>query len=358
MLDINKYIRSAVIRAQGYVSGRQEKRQETIRLNANENPFPPPTSILEVLRSITLEDLQRYPQEDSFFVREKAAEVYGVKPDQVIIDNGSSALLANIFHTILDPGDEVVVLDPTFALYKMLAEIRGALLREVVCWEPGQFSVDAMVESRPKLIVIANPMAPTGGYIPIEKIEELVIHASCIVVIDEAYADFNGHTALPLLSKYKNIIITRTFSKSQALAGMRIGLGFSSQEVISFINKVRPTYNIDVVKQRIAIYVLGHLGEFEKNIIRINKLREEVKLALEKRGFTPIASQANFLLVRTPRSMHLNAAGWEESLREKGVLVRCFPGQEALKDHIRISIGTKREMKIFLRVVDSILSRK
>lgn len=340
---------------EGYISGRQERRRCVVRLNANENPFPIPSCIQEVLKDISRCDLRLYPDERSSSVREVAARVYGLLPNQVIADNGSSALLSTIFRTVLDPGDSVAVVVPTFALYKTLASIQAAELKQVVMGDFGEFPVNELLDMNPKMIVIPNPNAPIGYSVSIDVLEGLVREFDGVVVVDEAYADFSETNALDLIRKYPNVIVTRTFSKAYSLAGLRFGLGFSSPEIIENLDKVRSTYNVNSITQLIAIAVLEHLDDFKENTNRIKVIRDRMAGELSSRGFGVFPSKTNFLFMDVPIET-FSAAEWERRLREAGILVRCYPGEEGLENKLRISIGSEENMQILFRAIDEMLS--
>ena len=326
-----------------------------IRLNANENPFPTPACVRLAIEGIKECDFRLYPDERSMNVRHAIANAYDVSSDQVIVDNGSSALLSVIFRTILDPHDVVAVISPTFSLYETLASVQSAEYRKIRLSDDGSFPVSKMLEMNPKLIVIPNPNAPIGYFILISQLEELISDFNGIVVIDEAYADFASENALHLVRKYPNVIITRTFSKSYSLAGLRFGFGFSSSEIIENLDKVRSTYNVNSITQAIAVKVFEHLDEFHENTEKIRVLREDARSELVKRGFDVTPSETNFLFVTVPVDT-VSALRWEELLREKGILVRCYPHDEDLKENLRISVGSWQNMQTLFRLIDEILS--
>jgi histidinol-phosphate aminotransferase len=352
---IQKYIRKSVLAIMGYVSEKQDSQKQLIRLNANENPFPVPTCIQVALENSIKCDLRLYPDEQATSVRCAIARAYKMAADQVIVDNGSSALLSTIFRTILDPNDVVAIVSPTFALYETLALAQSAVIEQVKMGNDGLFPTQQLLDLKPKLIVIPNPNAPMGYYIHVNELECLIHNCSGIVVIDEAYSDFTQENALHLVRKYPNVIITRTFSKAYSLAGLRFGFGFSSPEIIVNLDKVRSTYNINSITQIVAVAVFEHIDEFQESIKKIRVLREYARNELERRGFGVAPSETNFLFVTVPIDT-ISALQWECLLQEKGILVRCYPQDEDLRNNLRISIGSQQSMGCLFQVIDEILN--
>ncbi len=345
----------SVINMKGYTAGEQMDDPNLIRLNANENSFPTPEFVLDAIKKAVSGDLRFYPDESASGVRKAASRVFNLPVNQIIVENGSSSLLLTIFNTIIDPGDRIAVPSPTFTLYRELAQVQNGTLVEVPFLEKNELPIDDLIKTEPKLIIIVNPNAPTGHLIPIDKIEELLKRFEKIVVVDEAYAEFAEDDAFRLLKKYPNLIITRTFSKSKSLAGLRISLGFSSEGVIDCLNKVRTTYNVNTLSQAAAISVLDNWDKFKDSIDLIKKEKESTSKRLSDRGFEVLPSQTNFVLVKIPFGS-LTASKWEEKLKEKKILIRYFPKENDLSDFLRISIGTSKEMDALFKAIDEFLS--
>ncbi|MFZ2500441.1 MAG: histidinol-phosphate transaminase [Minisyncoccia bacterium] len=347
---LSKAIKPHILELEPYVPGRQIEKK-VIRLNANENQLPPTSAVKKALRAAVNDSLRLYPEENSKTLRQTASRAFGVSATNIIADSGSSSLLSTLFRIILEKGDVVVSLTPTFSLYKTLASIEQAKFVGVPSIDGSILPLKEMLQINPKLIIIANPNSPTGQVIPIDQIDTLLRKFPRIVIIDEAYAEFAGVSVMPLLRKHKNLIVVKTFSKVQSLAGMRIAFGLASREIIECIDKVRPTYNMNTLSQVAALAMLKSWGKDLMSVIDTKKQLARLSDGLSSRGFTITPSRTNFVLARVPRGAR-SASQWEELFRNKGILVRYFPNEPELQDSLRISVGTTEEIKTLLRVID------
>lgn len=347
--------REIVKRMEGYVPGEQPKEKGFIKLNTNENPYPPPPEVLKALREkVTPERLALYPPPLSDQLRFKLSEVYGVSPNQIIVGNGSDELLNIIFRAFLGYRSRVAYLYPTYTLYRTLATIQEAEYLEIPFQEENfQELPSRFLTEEADLKIVCNPNSPTGTFIAIKETEKLLQASRCPIVLDEAYVDFAEENALPLLSKYPQLIIVRTLSKSFSLAGLRIGFLFAHPEVVEELLKLKDSYNVNILSQIAGVAALEGLSWVRENIRKIKKTREWFSQALEDLGFQVLPSQANFVFVRK-RSRESLEKVYQE-LKKRKILVRFFP---EWKEWLRITIGKDQEMQVLLENLKDILSRE
>ncbi len=353
-MSIVERVRPGVRAMTGYAPGEQPRgARRVIKLNTNENPYPPPQEALAAIAAAG-PSLRRYPEPSARPVREAAARAYGVDPGQVVVGNGSDDLLTIILRTFIDPGDTVAAPDPTYSLYQPLTAIQGGRYVAVPWPEDGRLPVEALLAAKARVVFTARPNSPTGHAAPLDQVRALCQATSGAVVLDEAYADFCRDHGLPLLDECPNLIVIRTFSKAYSLAGLRIGLGFMAAELAAEMHKVRDSYNVDALAQAAAVAVLDHLDRFQPKLRAICRQRDAAAEALRQRGFATPDSEANFLLTTIPPGRR-DGAAWHRDLRAHGVLVRHFaaPG---LADKLRVSIGSPEEMKAFFAAVDNLLT--
>ena len=350
-----KAVHPGIREMEGYVPGEQPKdRTPVVKLNTNENPYPPPESVLQAIRTAVDGELRRYPNPSSDGVRQAAAKALDLHPDQVLVGNGSDDLLNIIMRTFVIPGETVAVPHPTYSLYRTMAAIQGANFVEVPWAAAHELPIQALLDHKPKLVFVARPNSPSGFAVTLSSVADLCqAMPQGVVVLDEAYVDFCADHGLPLLASNPNLIITRTFSKGQSLAGLRIGLGFTSTDFARELHKVRDSYNVDRLAQAAARAVLEHLSQFRPATQQIIQQRNRLTDALRTRDFHVFPSEGNFLLVQVPDSSR-SAQSWKDALQKEGVLVRFFNNPD-LRDKLRISIGTPGEMDTFIAKVDHIL---
>ncbi|MCR4263965.1 MAG: histidinol-phosphate transaminase [Candidatus Roizmanbacteria bacterium] len=348
--NLSKALKSHILKLEPYMPGRQVGKK-AIRLNANESQLPPTSDVQKAMRAAVNGSLRFYPEENSKTLRQVASHAFGVPADNIVADSGSSSLLSTLFRITLEKGDVVVSLTPTFSLYKTLASIEQAEFVGISLADDSSLPINQILKINPKLIVIANPNSPTGQVIPINQIDMLLKQFPRIVIIDEAYAEFAGISAVPLLRKHKNLIVVKTFSKSQSLAGMRIAFALATKELIECIDKVRPTYNMNTLSQVAAIAALKNWGKDMTSVKDTKKQLTKLVSGLFSRGFKVTPSKTNFVLVKVP-DKSFPASKWEETLRKNGILVRYFSSEPKLKNFLRISVGTTEEIDDLFRVID------
>lgn len=337
----------------GYQPGEQPASGDRIvKLNTNENPYPPPPGVVEALRrACDPQNLRRYPRPEAAPVREAAAGTFPVEPDQVVVGNGSDDLLTILLRTFTGPGSTVVAPGPTYSLFPVLASIQGAEYREVAWAETGEVPVAAILAEDPDLVFVVRPNAPTGHACTLESVAALCRDLDAPVVLDEAYADFSADNGLGLLASHPNLILLRSFSKGMSLAGLRLGLAFARPEVAAELHKVRDSYNVDALAQAAATAALANLEDFRPAWDAVRSERGRLTEALRERGFRVGESQANFVFARVPDG---DGAGWYRGLKERGVLVRHFPDPLELADGLRITVGTPEETDALLAALDEL----
>lgn len=348
-----KYIRPSIAAMQGYVPGLQPRDQEKyIKLNSNENPYPPSPKVKEALQKISYQDLRLYPDPVCTQLRESLANLYGVSPEQIICGNGSDDILNIIVRTFLQPGESLAFYEPTFPLYRVLAIIHGGQIISLPLATPNLPPPDPPAEA--KVFFLANPNSPLGYSLPTSQVAELGRKIRGIFVVDEAYAEFAKENALPLLKDFSNMLIVRTVSKSYSLAGVRLGYALGSPELIREMFKVKDPFNVNQLTQKIVMAALSDREYFQRNISRIVATREWFSQEARKLGYSVIPSQANFVFPQPPRPGE--GFSFYQALFEKKILTRYY-GSEGLLDGVRMTIGTQEEMEITLRVMSELIKK-
>ncbi len=340
------WVRPAVRSLEGYVPGEQPRDGGFIKLNTNENPYPPSPKVIEALRHACGEGLRLYPDSLAWELRSAAATRYGFAPEEILAGNGSDDLLAMIVRACLGRGDAVCYPTPTYTLYDTLVSIQEA--RALTFPFPADFTLpEGLAEAGAKVTFICNPNSPSGTWVPIEEIESLAKRCSGLVVVDEAYVDFAPASALSLAKTYPNVLVLRSFSKSFSLAGMRLGLAFGSREMIEVLAKVKDSYNVSRLALIAGVKALEDYQWMERNVERIRRTREKLLRGLERLGYAVLPSHANFVMARRPGR---DLGGLVENLKERRLLVRHFP-LEGLRDAVRITVGTDQETDTLLEAL-------
>ncbi|MDO3378126.1 histidinol-phosphate transaminase [Geoalkalibacter halelectricus] len=337
----------------GYVPGFQPRdEQRWIKLNTNENPYPPSPQVREAILAELGEDgacLRQYPDPPSAAARAEAAHLYGFDPSWVILANGSDEVLNNLIRAFADAGEEIAYVHPSYSYYATLAEIQGARVRTFALGE-GWELLDFPERYAGKLFFLTNPNAPLGFSYPLEFIEELAGRVDGMLVVDEAYADFAEENALALVKKHENVVVTRTLSKSYALAGMRLGLAVARPEVIAALDKIRDHYNLDRLAQAAALAALRDQEYFRAAVEKIRATRDWFSTELRVIDYSVIPSSGNYVFAAPPDR---NGKRVYEALFARRILVRYF-SDPALSHGLRISIGTREEMEALLNALREI----
>jgi len=332
-------VRPVVARMHGYVPGEQPRGGTVVKLNTNENPYPPAPGVIAAVAACAAADLRLYPDPMATALREAAARRYGVASEHVLVGNGSDDLLTMLMRTFVGPDDVVVYPEPTYSLYDTLVTIQEG--RSLTIPFAADFALPAaLADADGRVLIICNPNSPSGTFTPLDVIEDLARGREWIVVVDEAYVDFAPATALPLVARYDNVLVLRSLSKSFSLAGMRIGLAFGHPELLAELAKVKDSYNVSRVAIAAGVAALQDYTWMEQNVARIVASRARLSKELRAVGYDVLPSAANFVLARRPGE---DQGAVQAALRERGVLVRHF-ATPRLADALRISVGTDEEI--------------
>jgi histidinol-phosphate aminotransferase len=342
------YVRRNIERMSGYVPGEQPKVANLIKLNTNENPYPPSPKVLKALRAAIDGRLRLYPDPTASALRGKLGAINRFEPDQIIIGNGGDDILNLCVRAFCGECEKLAYFWPSYSLYPVLANIQGATQIEL------PLDDDFQIKTHPpllatlagvKLVFITQPNAPSGVWLQRVELQRVIEETKGVVVIDEAYVDFAADNCLDFAREYDNVVVARTFSKAFSFAGMRVGWAAGSRELVAALHKVKDSYNVSRLSQLGAEATLDDWQYFEANVQKINETRQRVIGKLEEWKFFVYPSQTNFVLARPPAP--LTARQWFEHLRAREILVRWWDA-ERIRDFARVTIGTDEEMDRFL----------
>ncbi len=353
--------RPHIARMQGYTPGEQPDSPEMIKLNTNENPYPPAAAVDAALGSLDSAELRRYPPPLADEFRTVAGLLHGVAPENILPVNGGDELLRLLLTTFVDPRDTLAIMQPSYSLYPVLASIADCRLCEIPLNEdwsmPGNMSEKLHAVSA-KTLILVNPHAPTGGLLTVPYLRELAENFDGILMLDEAYVDFVdpecGHDSLPLAREFENVILLRTLSKGYSLAGLRFGYGIGSPALIQpMAVKTRDSYNTGLIPQRLARAALEAREEAALGWQRVRQSRNWLRTELAGLGIETLPSQTNFLLATIPAG--IGAANLRRALRDCGILVRHF-AEPRLENRLRISVGSETDNAILIDRLRDILA--
>ena len=340
-----------------YTPGEQPNQPDMIKLNTNENPYPPAPKVQQVLKEMDAGDLRLYPDPVVTNLVDGIAQFYQVDPSQVFVGVGSDDVLAMLFMTFFNSKKPILFPDITYSFYDVWAEMLRIPYTQIPLddafrlnpsdykWENGG-------------IVFPNPNAPTGELLPVSAIEEIIqANPDVIVIVDEAYVDFGTQSALPLIEKYENLLVVQTFSKSRSMAGMRIGFALACPKLIKYLNDVKYSFNSYTMNRTsiaAGVAAIKDQEYFLETCGKIIETREWTKKELRKLGFYFEESKANFIF-----AAHKNCPAEKlfQALREQHIYVRYFPGGRT-GNHLRITIGTRNEMEVFINFVREYLKKE
>jgi histidinol-phosphate aminotransferase len=333
----------------------------SVKINQNENPWDVPENVkAEALRRLNARRWSRYPEFVASSLQESLAEFALWKPDGVIAGNGSNELIQALLMVSVEPGKRVLISEPTFALYRQVTTVLGGQIISVPLSATFEFDVSALLEaiegSEPEVVILCSPNNPTGSPIADSDLRRLLDAAPGLVVIDEAYHEFAGHSVVPLLKDFPNFVVLRTFSKAMALAGMRIGYLLAAPQLVTEIRKAVLPYNLNVFSQTVAqVAIEMYKAELQPLVKRIIAERERLFAELSAiEGLRPVASKANFMIVRTamePRRLF-------DQLLARDILVRDVSGYPMLKDYFRFNVGTPEENDRLLQALNEVLGHQ
>ncbi|USR89341.1 histidinol-phosphate transaminase [Phormidium yuhuli AB48] len=346
---MSSYFRPAVDAMEGYIPGEQPKPGTRIlKLNTNENPYPPSPEAMAVLRNLDGELLRRYPHPYANTFREAIAQALEIPLDWIIVGNGSDEIL-NLLIRACGEGDhrQVVYPTPTYVLYKTLAAIQPATVLEIPYGENYQLPLDALLNAQGAVTFIASPNSPSGHLVSNDDLRRLAAGLSGVLVIDEAYIDFANDTALPLVREFENVMVTRTLSKGYSLAGLRLGFGIAQPKLLSGLFKVKDSYNIDAIAALMGAAAMADQTYKNQCAERVKHSRQHLSQELQKLGFKVPPSQTNFLLVTPPRE---NAEEIYLGLKARGILVRYF-NHSGLEKQLRITVGTDEQNQTLIEAL-------
>lgn len=337
-----------------YTPGEQPEGSIMIKLNTNESPYPPAPGVMEAVTYAEVERLNRYPDPSARVLEEAIAVRYDLRPNQVIAGNGSDEILAFCFQAFCDTQAPPCFADVTYGFYQALTKLYG-LTPKILPLDKNFAIVPENYYDAGGTIFLANPNAPTGLYLPLDKIEAILRNnPGNLVVVDEAYVHFGGESAAKLIDSFDNLLVVNTFSKSHNLAGARIGYALGQRGIIDDLRKIKYSfhpYNLSRLSIVAGVAAMGDTAYFKKCTGAIRETRAWTAEALASRGFTVTASETNFVFVKPPK---ISARAYYEELKDRGILVRHFNG-ERVCDWVRISIGTAEQMRALVQATDRIL---
>ena len=353
--------RTNIANMRGYIPGEQPRQGNFIKLNTNENPYPPSPEVQAALNNIQISDLRRYPQALAEEFRKIAAEHHKVREENIIPTNGGDELLRLALTTFVEPKDKIIITQPSYSLYPILAEVQNCELIEVPLlddWSMPPDFIETLNRHQATMCILVNPHAPTGKLLPTEYIKKLSTNFAGVLVIDEAYVDFvdvaQSYDSIPLVEQHKNLLLLRTLSKGYSLAGLRFGYGIAHESLINpIIYKTKDSYNTDHIAQKLACAALQARSYVEAGWKRIRNSRLRLTKELNNLSLPTETSHTNFILSQVP--LHYQAETLYKSLKERNILVRHFQ-QPRLEDKLRITVGSDEENAVLIRALGEILT--
>jgi histidinol-phosphate aminotransferase len=346
------YFRPEIEAMTGYVPGEQPRTGKFIKLNTNENPYPPSPKVAAAIQEVAATSLFRYPDPLATAFRHRAAEVLGVSPDWILCGNGSDDILTIVTRAFVGQGQRLRVPYPSYPLYKIVAQLQGAVAEEVRFrddWTlPAEFSLGG---SELKLVFLANPNSPTGTVVPRRQILEAAERLPCPLLVDEAYVDFAEEHCVDLVARHERIMVARTLSKSYSLAGLRFGFLVAQPHLIAHLVKVKDVYNCDALSIAAATAAIDDQVWLRQNVAKIKASRERLTVGLGQLGFHVLPSQANFVWCTHPRQ---SARTLYEQLKQSRLLVR-YLDYAGWGDGLRISVGSDDQIGALLAVLKTLV---
>lgn len=334
-----------------YVPGEQPKINNLIKLNTNENPYGPSPKVIAALQKEATDSLRLYPDPNSDALKQAIAEYHGLNSNQVFVGNGSDEVLAHVFNALLKHDKPILFPDITYSFYPVYCGLYEIAFETVPLTDAFEISVDDYFKANGG-IIFPNPNAPTGRLLALGDIERLLKrNAESVVVIDEAYVDFGGESAVSLVNRYPQLLVTHTLSKARSLAGLRVGYAVGHPDLIDALHRVKDSFNsypLDRFAQAGAIAAMQDKEYFEETRQRVIKTREAVVDALENLGFDVLPSGANFVFARHPQH---DAEALATSLREQKVIIRHFKKPARIAQFLRITIGTDKECEALINAL-------
>jgi len=352
---MSRFINDKYASLEAYTPGEQPRERKYIKLNTNESPYPPSESVIEAVNREAVSMLNLYPDPTCKSLKDSLAALYGVKNENVFVSNGSDDILNFSFMAFCDGCQRPVKFpEISYGFYKVYAELYGIKYSAIPLNEDFTLNISDYFGNNAN-VVIANPNAPTGIALTLGEIEEIVkANPDFAVIIDEAYVDFGGESCLPLIEKYDNLLVVRTYSKSRSMAGARLGFAFGSPQIISDLEKIKFStnpYNINRLTLIAGEAAIKDNDYYMDNCATVANTRERIVTALEKLGFECTPSRANFIFAKSDR---IGGEALYRMLKERGILVRHFTA-EKICDYNRITVGSSEEMDALITEITSIL---
>ncbi|GBG15342.1 histidinol-phosphate aminotransferase [Novimethylophilus kurashikiensis] len=339
-----------------YVPGEQPKLPNLVKLNTNENPYGPSPKALAALQAEVGDTLRLYPDPGSDRLREAIAQYHQVAPNQVFVGNGSDEVLAHVFHALLQHDQPVLFPDITYSFYPVYCGLYGIQYRQIPLTDTFEINVDDYLQSNGG-IIFPNPNAPTSRILALAEIERLLQgNPNSVVVIDEAYVDFGGESAIQLVNRYPQLLVTHTLSKSRSLAGLRVGFAIGHPDLIEALNRVKDSFNsypLDRFAQSGAIAAMQDQAWFEETRARVIANREKLVADMEALGFEVLPSAANFIFAKHPNH---EGAVLTAALRERSIIVRHFKNPARIAPFMRITVGTEAQCEALVGALREILA--
>lgn len=347
-------VRPAIQAMRGYTPGEQPRVGKVIKLNTNENPFPPSSKAITAIQAAAQGALQRYPDPVATAFRMEAARKWSVDPSWILCGNGSDDVLTILTRTFVGEGDLLRFPTPSYILYRTLAQIQGASVEEIGFEADWSLSEKfTRPDPRLRLVFLPNPNSPSGTLLTVQQIASLASKLDCPLVVDEAYADFATTNCVSLVREHANVIVTRTLSKSYGLAGLRFGYLVARPELVEQMIKVKDSYNCDALSIAGATAALADEEWLKDNVAKIIALRSSLQTELERLGFQVVPSEANFVWCTHPSGNHQRLY---EGLKAQGILVR-YMVYDGWGDGLRISVGTADQQAGLVRVLGELLAK-
>ena len=337
-----------------YTPGEQPKIQNIIKLNTNENPYPPAPAVAEAIKNMDVDRFKKYPDPSCSVLVDAIADFYNVSSDKVFVGVGSDDVLAMAFLTFFNSDKPVLFPDITYSFYDVWANLYRIPFKQIPLNEDFTITKEDYFGENGG-VVIANPNAPTGVELPLKDIEEILQkNRDVVVIVDEAYIDFGGESALPLIDKYDNLLVVQTFSKSRSMAGMRIGYAFGNEKLIKYLSDVKYSFNsytMNTPTLELGALAISNRDYFDKTRNMVIGTRERVKKELKNLGFEFADSKTNFIFAKHPDKSGKEIFAY---LRSRGIIVRRFD-LPRIDEYLRISIGTDEEMDTLIRALKEII---
>ena len=351
---MSKYWNQVTASLTPYVPGEQPKDKTYIKLNTNENPYPPSPNVLAAIQEATNADLRLYPDPTCDALVNTIAEHFDVSPDQVFVGNGSDEILGFAFAAFFSPDRAIRFADITYSFYQVYAKLYGLSVDRIPLDPNFNMPLEKFYGSEGG-VVIANPNAPTSTFIPVDQLRSVLEHnPDQVVIIDEAYIDFGGESAVPLVAQYPNVLVIQTCSKSRSLAGLRVGFAIGHSELIEGLNRIKNSFNSYTLDRLALVGAISSFQDqeyFEAMNTKVIVTRTWTVRKLRELGFLVPESLANFVFITHPDH---DASSLFQSLRGRGILVRYF-NQPRIDQYLRVSIGTDEEMQALITALEEIL---